>query len=136
MKYLFCALVAAVFILTGCQGDETVRAYGAADRTWRLVELDNASVIYDATLTFPETGQIAGKAPCNAYGATMAVPYPWFEAGPIAATRLACPDLDAEIAYFTALTQMSLSEVLGDTLLLSNDEGRIMVFKADGLTLR
>ncbi|MDW3224588.1 MAG: META domain-containing protein [Paracoccaceae bacterium] len=132
MKHVTSVALIAIFGLIGCQKDETVKAYGAADKVWRLVELDDAPVTYSATLTFPETGQIAGKAPCNSYTGSMTVPYPWFEAGPLAATRMACPDLEAETTFFAALSAMSLSEVLGDTLLLSNDAGRTMVFKADG----
>jgi heat shock protein HslJ len=62
----------------------------------------------------------------------MTVPYPWFEAGSVTATKRMCPEIEAETLYFTALGAMSLSEVLGDTLILSTPEGRKMVFKADG----
>jgi heat shock protein HslJ len=60
----------------------------------------------------------------------MTVPYPWFDAGPIASTRLACPALDAEVAFFAALGQATLIEVGGDTLILSNPDGLKMVFTA------
>lgn len=132
MNYFICASLIGLSLLAACQRDETVKAFGASDKVWRLVELDDTEVGFNATLTFPETGKIAGHAPCNAYSGSMTVPYPWFEAGPLAATRMACPDLSAEAAFFKALGEMSLSEVLGDTLLLSNDAGRTMVFKADG----
>jgi heat shock protein HslJ len=115
----------------GCAGDETLRAYGAAGKTWRLVELDDKPFAARATLVFPEQGKIAGLAPCNTYSATMSVPYPWFETGPIATTRTFCPDQAAETAFLAALAQMSLSEVLGNTLILSTPDGRIMLFKAD-----
>jgi len=52
-------------------------------------------------------------------------------ASQIGATKMACPDLAAENLFFAALAEMTLSEVLGDTLLLSNDKGREMVFKAE-----
>ena len=47
----------------------------------------------------------------------------------VAATKRACPDLAAENAYFTALQSMTLSEVLGNVLILSNDAGDEMVFR-------
>ena len=81
-------------------------------------------------MQFPSKGKIAGKAPCNSYSATMTDPYPWFEIGPIAATRMACPALDAETTFFNALASMSQSEILGGTLILRNDAGAEMVFKA------
>ncbi|WP_299829139.1 META domain-containing protein [uncultured Roseobacter sp.] len=126
------ACLVALLALSACRGDETVTAYGAADKIWRLIEIDGASAPFEATLRFPGAGQIAGDAPCNSYSGAMTVPYPWFDAQEIVATQLACPDIDAETTYLAALTEMTLSEVLGDTLILSTAEGRKMVFKADG----
>ncbi len=126
------AALLLAFALSACQRDETVTAYGAAGKTWRLVELDGVPVSYAATLRFPAPGQIAGKAPCNTFGGTMTVPYPWFDATDIVATRTACPELPQETAYLAALSGMTLSEVLGQTLILSTAEGRKMVFKAVG----
>jgi hypothetical protein len=44
---------------------------------------------------------------------------------------MACGDLRKETEYFTILRQMTLSEVLGDVLILNTPEGQNMVFKAD-----
>ena len=85
--------------LNFCVGDETVGAYGGAGITWVLRELDTTEFTARATMEFPAEGRMSGSAPCNSYTAEMSVPYPWFEAGPIAATRRACPDLDAETAF-------------------------------------
>ena len=60
------------------------------------------------------------------------MPYPWFEATQIISTKRACPDLEAEGAYLNALRAATLSEVLGEFLILSNPEGLSMVFTADG----
>lgn len=123
----------AVFIvslLAACQSDETVRAYGGADRVWALELLNDKPFTATATLTFPEEGRIAGQAPCNRYFGGMTVPYPWFKADAIGSTKMACPDLDAEQIYFHALGEATLSEVAGDTLILSNTDGLEMVFKA------
>lgn len=116
-------------LIPACQADETLRAYGAADRVWALSEIDGQPFAARATLTFSEEGAISGKAPCNRYSASMTVPYPWFEAGPIRSTKMACPDLTAEAQFFEALDAMTLSEVLGNVLILSTPEGRKMVFK-------
>jgi heat shock protein HslJ len=123
-------ILAALLPLAACFGDETVRAYGAADKVWQLTELNGAPATAKTTLTFPEAGRIAGDAPCNSYFSAMEVPYPWFDAGPIGATKRACPELAAERAYFEALEKASLSEVLGDTLILSDDNGVLLVFKS------
>ena len=125
--------LAALFLvgfIPACQADETVAGYGGSEKTWVLAELDGASFSASATMTFPEPGRVAGKAPCNNYSGEMSVPYPWFEVGPLMATRMACPDLDQEVAFFAALSEMTLAEVLGDILILRNDAGREMVFKS------
>ncbi len=124
------ALVLSLVGLGQCSADETVGGYGGAERGWTLVELDGSPFTKTATLSFPERGKIAGQAPCNRYFATMEAPYPWFEAGPIGATRMACPDLDLETKFLATLAEMTQSEVSGDTLVLRNDAGLEMVFKA------
>ncbi|MEP2028309.1 MAG: META domain-containing protein [Paracoccaceae bacterium] len=120
----------ATLFLSGCTGDETVAGYGAADRIWVLEELDGSPFPAHATLLFPETGKIAGEAPCNRYSGMMTAPYPWFGATQVVSTRKACPDLEAEAKFFDALSDMTLSEVLGNVMILSNDAGREMVFKS------
>ncbi|QUJ75750.1 META domain-containing protein [Sulfitobacter albidus] len=124
------AAAALLLALWGCQGDETVRAYGGADRVWVLEAINGAPFAATATLTFPEEGQIAGSAPCNSYSGAMTVPYPWFDAGPIAATKRACPNLASEAAFFEGLDAATLSEIANDTLILSNTDGLNMLFKA------
>lgn len=131
MRQVFSILI-ALCALTACRGDETLSAYGAADKVWRLVELNNAPFTATATLSFPEPGALTGMAACNGYSGAQNVPYPWFEASDIVTTRRSCPDLSAENTYLNALRAATLSEVLGDTLILSNTDGLIMLFKADG----
>jgi heat shock protein HslJ len=43
---------------------------------------------------------------------------------------MACPDLAAEAQFFDALSTMTLVEVLGRTLILTDDNGREMLFQA------
>ncbi|KEJ91010.1 META domain-containing protein [Sulfitobacter donghicola] len=116
--------------LSACRADESVRAYGGADQVWTLKELNGASFPATATLTFPKAGEIAGQGPCNRYFGALSAPYPWFKAGPIGSTRMACPNLPAETAFLKALEAATISEVAGDTLVLSNTDGLEMVFKA------
>jgi heat shock protein HslJ len=124
-------LLLASLVLSACYGDETVRAYGAADKVWTLIELRDTRFTATATLSFIEKGRIAGKAPCNNFNASQDAPYPWFNVGPIASTRMACPEMAAEHAFFEALSEATVSEVLGDTLILSNDDGVLLTFKSD-----
>ncbi len=116
--------------LSNCGSDETLTGYGAVGVAWQLTEIDGVLFPAQATLQFPREGQIEGEAPCNQFTGTQSAPYPWFAAEDISVTRRACPDLDAEYAFFDALGEMSLAEVTGDTLILSNDAGREMVFRS------
>lgn len=118
-----------VMMLTGCR-DETVAGYGGGNTEWHLAELDGKAFSERAVLRLGDDGEISGDAPCNSYFGVQTAPYPWFSAEKIGATRRACPALEKEADYLQALSQMTLSEVLGDTLILSNDTGREMVFKA------
>ncbi len=127
MRLLF---LIALLGLDMCATDETVAGYGAADRVWHLAELDGAPFAATATLRFPEPGQIAGEAPCNRYSGVMTTPYPWFDAGQVISTRRACPELEAEQAFLSALTAMGEAEVAGETLILRSEDGREMVFTA------
>ena len=130
MKRLTCTLF-GFLALGGCTQDETLAAYGGADRDWVLHSIDGAEFAANATMQLGEAGAIGGSAPCNRWFSTQSAPYPWFALGPIGATKRACPDLEAERRFFDALGQMSLSEVSGNVLILSNDEGGEMVFRAE-----
>ncbi len=124
------ALILALTFAVSCKADETARAYGAGGKTWVLTEIDGQRFDATATLSFPETGQIAGQGPCNGFSGAMSVPYPWFKTGPLTATRRACPELAAEARYFNALAEMTLIEVLGDVMILKNEQGRELLFRA------
>ncbi len=123
-------LVLPLMALFQCDRDETVAAYGASDRSWVLQEIDGQPFETSALLQFPEEGKIAGNAPCNSYNGTLNAPYPWFEIKDLAATRATCAALEAEGMYFAALLAMTQSEVSGDVLILRNEDGHEMVFKA------
>lgn len=127
MKYLILPLAA---FLLDCTGDETLSGHGAAEKEFVLQSINDVPFTARATISFPEEGQITGQAPCNSYSATQDVPYPWFKAGPILATKRACPDLAAETEYFDALARMTLSEVSGKILILSTSEVDKMTFEA------
>lgn len=116
--------------LLQCESDETVAAYGAKDTRWRLESIADARFEAEVTLEFPETGKIAGQGPCNSFSGTQSAPYPWFEVTDLSASQISCPDLEAEGMFFAALLNMSQSEVSGNVLILRNDSGIEMLFKA------
>lgn len=118
------------FLTSACQADESVSAYLDVAGELPLISIDGEAFSSRATIDVSVAGKISGQAPCNRYFADQTAPYPWFEAGPIGVTRMACTDLNVETAFFNALSEMTLSEVLDGTLILSNTDGREMVFQA------
>ncbi|MEO0379637.1 MAG: META domain-containing protein [Pseudomonadota bacterium] len=120
--------VAVFGLIPACQSDETVAAYGAAEATWTLVELNGAPFSERATLLFGEDGQVSGQAPCNRFTFTNGVPYPWFESGPIASTKMACPNLETEGAFFKSLSNMTQVVLADGRMVMANDDGGEMVF--------
>ena len=120
----------SLIALTACQQDESVSKFADPMAEYHLIELDGVAFTSRATIAFPKEGEVVGQAPCNRYFATQTVPYPWFALSGIGATRMACPELEAESAFFAALEDMSLVEIVGPTLILTNEAGREMVFEA------
>lgn len=111
--------------------DETISGYADPTAVYRLTEIGGEPFTARASISFPRQGLVTGEAPCNTWSASQSVPYPWLDLGPIAATRRACPDLNAETAFFDALGTMTLAVVENGVLTLSNDAGGEMVFRRD-----
>lgn len=124
----FMTFVATFFVLGACVADETVSGYALPEAEYHLEEIDGVPFSATATISFPEEGRVVGQAPCNRYFAAQTEFYPWFNVDAIGASRMACPDLDAEAAFFAALEAMTLAEVVDQTLILSTTDGRRMVF--------
>ncbi|MEO0944455.1 MAG: META domain-containing protein [Pseudomonadota bacterium] len=122
-------LLFATLFLSACT-DETISGFVDTEATYRLTSIDGIAFDAPATIAFRKQGRATGTAPCNNWSADQLVPYPWFELGPVAATKRACPDLDKEQQFFQALSEMTLAEISGAVLILSNDDGREMEFKA------
>ncbi|MBT0959228.1 META domain-containing protein [Alphaproteobacteria bacterium KMM 3653] len=125
----FAPLMLLPLVLSACK-DETVSGYTQVTTDFVLEEVNGSPFAARATINLGETGVISGEGPCNGYTAAQKAPYPWFEIGPIAATKRACPDLRQEAKFFDALQGMTLSEVTGGVLILSNTSGGQMVFNA------
>ena len=124
MRYLM-----ALLLLLGCTSDETLTGYAPHGVAFTLSRVNDQPANIAATLTLSANGAIRGQGPCNGYFSQITAPYPWFELDAIAATRRACPNLAAETQYFDLLKSMTLAEVAGGTILLSNDAGQSLEFK-------
>ena len=115
--------------LAGC-ADETISGFTDPDATYRLTEIGGAPFPAEATISFPEQGRASGQGPCNTWSAEQTAPYPWFLLGPILSTKRGCADLDAEARFFEALSAARFAEVSGGVLILTDEAGGEMVFRA------
>lgn len=124
------ALLSAALLMTACNPDETISGYADPSSDYHLTEMNGVAFTGRATISFPELGRVAGQAPCNRYFGEQTEFYPWFGLIGIGSTRMACPDMALEGEFFATLEAMTLAEVAGGTLILSNTEGAEMVFVA------
>lgn len=117
-----------LFVLLAACGDETVTAY-ADNHSYQLMSINGDPFDAMATLDISLAGKVSGSGPCNRYDASQSAPYPWFDLGPIASTKRACDELSEEVRFFGYLETMTLVEVAGRILILSNENKDEMVFQ-------
>lgn len=119
--------------LMSCDADETLTKYGGAAHPWRLIVVDGVPVSFPNEVSFGPHGSVIGTGPCSTFNARQTAPYPWFELEVFDLTQDAtapCEWSTEETAFFVDLQEMTLVEVSGATLILSNDDGREMTFAA------
>ncbi|WP_168733040.1 META domain-containing protein [Aliigemmobacter aestuarii] len=96
---------------------------------WMLVAIDGQAFGARATIDFSEPGRVTGEAPCNRWFAGQPGTLPDLKITGIGATRMACPDLGAEQAFFEALEQMTRAEITGPVnMTLTGEKGGTMEF--------
>jgi len=110
---------------------EAPPAEPAPDATgaWSLVALDGEAVAEDAgaTLTVEPGGALSGSAGCNRYTAQATIDGAAMSTGPVAATRMACPEpeMDREMRFLAALGETATFEVDADALRLRDAGGTV-----------
>lgn len=94
--------------LAGCGGDPRALLTGAE---WRVEDIAGRGVIdaSEVTMSFDEDGGIAGSASCNRYATSLTIGGENVGVGPIAATRMMCPEalMTQEQAFFAALASVA-----------------------------
>lgn len=128
MKFVFLAM-AAMLGMVACDPSETVTKYGGMDYDWQLSEVDGAPVDYSAAVAFGPHGSVNGMGPCNGFSGSQNKPYPWIAIQIHFVEELYCSGIDNEEAFLASLMEMTVVEVSGDSLVMSNDAGREMAFK-------
>lgn len=101
----------------------------APGQDWRLVQLNGAEFTPLARFNIAIDNRMAGKAPCNTFVGTVEGDASSFKIGPIAATRMACDNLDAETTFFQGLESANSARLDGETLIFTGEGGLEMVFE-------
>ncbi|SMP17701.1 META domain-containing protein [Shimia sagamensis] len=128
MRFGFLA-VTAILGLAACDPTDTLTKHGGMNYDWQLSEVDGAPVDYSAVVAFGPHGSVNGMGPCNGFSGSQRKPYPWIAIQVDFVEELYCSDIDDEEAFLTSMMEMTLVEVSGDRLLMSNDAGREMAFR-------
>ncbi len=109
---------------------DTVGEAAPSGTVWRLDEVNDAPATYPATLRLLEDGRVIGAAPCGRFQARQEAPLPWVQITGIAPAATRCARAQDQRAFFLALEAMDFAEVSGTNLLLSNDRGQTLYFRA------
>ena len=113
-------LVAAL-ALAGCAAHPPPGAVPKLTGTaWRLVDLSGAPALSEpaATISFLEGGRVAGRGSCNQYSGSAAVSGDSITMGPLASTKMACPEpiMGQEQRFLEALGNATRYAIDGSTL--------------------
>lgn len=123
------ALIAAPLLLAACVTPALTE--DAIDRgEWALVGIGGQDVDWGVTLAFAGDG-FSGQAPCNRYFGQTGAALPALAIDSIGATRMACPDLDREQAWFETLKSVQRAEMDQGHLFLIGPEGLVVEFVRD-----
>lgn len=125
----------ALLSIAACDRDESLAGYVETGRSYALIEQDARRATVRATLQFRQ-GRVHVDAPCSQWHAEISAPYPWWEMADVQfpqtwATPAACELAEEDRNFMQLLERMTLSEVSGNILILSNTDGERMVFQAD-----
>jgi heat shock protein HslJ len=122
---LLCSVTAA------CSRNESIPGDDIRGVTWTLVEVnatpvDTAEMNRPATLLLDEQGHASGSGSCNQFGGPYTLDGNELHFGPIAMTRMACPDrMDVETSY-SAVFDATQSWRISDGMLELMADGRVI----------
>jgi heat shock protein HslJ len=116
------AILLGVLVLAACAGGGTDPA-SLEGTIWNLVEIDGEAVPEGSTptLEFGEANEVSGMGGCNRFTGGVELGEGTITLGPLASTRMACPDeaiTELETAYLLALEGAETWSTDGDTLVI------------------
>ena len=128
-------ILSALLLVTACQPVMAPMDDGAsqlAGTSWILTESGGEAIPAGVTVTatFGEDGSLSGKSGCNNYNTSYEVDGQSLTISPqIMTTMMMCPDpaMQVEMAYTQALPNVASYEISGDTLVLSDASGAVLL---------
>jgi len=125
---------ASVRFVCSCCWPQLRPAAPAASTRWLLIQLDGEEVANSDgrfSLRFEDAKRLSGRGGCNRYSASCdAEAGGHLRVGPIASTRMTCPEAQRERAFFAMLRSAVRYELDAKMLILSDSIGVRAVFQA------
>ena len=115
-------IIVFAFVLGGCNSAKDMGG------VFHLISDDPA--LQRVTLEIEDT-RVSGQGPCNRYFGSIThsdTGSNSIQVGPLASTKMACPNLSAEHRYFQDLQRVSMVKVVSDELLLTTSDQVKLVF--------
>lgn len=96
-----------------------------SDNSFTLISVQGQPAPYAVHISFAE-GRVTGQGPCNRFFGALTYDATQFRIENLGSTRMACPDLAAEAAFFALLDKVRQAD---------RREGEITLLDADGTAL-
>ena len=131
-----CLLLLLAAASACCPCRKYQKLYGAplVGTRWLLIQLDDEEVANSDgrfSLRFEDAKRLSGRGGCNRYSASCdAEAGGHLRVGPIASTRMTCPEAQRERAFFAMLRSAVRYELDAKMLILSDSIGVRAVFQA------
>lgn len=94
---------------------------------WAVVEVSSSPATIEQTMTFLEDGSVSGEGGCNSFGGMYEAKGHALALMNVFSTQMACPDLDAEGAFFAAMTSVAAWAAEDGSLLLLDAAGETAI---------
>ncbi len=134
MGFGFFLLFLAGLALVMMQGGQMIQVGGGGAEvtgvSWRPVSVGDEAIPEDSglTLRFEVDGSIKGHGGCNGFSGSLQKSGSGIEVGPLAATRMACPEtiMNRETAFMNAVQKLRDFKTTGDGMSLLDEDGNVL----------
>jgi len=126
-------IILGVFFLSGCASKkQTSGSQSLTSQKWTLLSAGDVDAgSSGAFIQFGTApGEVRGKAGCNGFGGNYTSEGNNLKLGGLMGTKMACPALDVENAFFRALEVTERYEIRKDSLFLYQGDKLLATLKA------